>query len=166
MRCRRVVTSSCRGSSAVASVVVEEIENAATGNVLRDHVVVAVLVEGQAHVVSDVGMAHLIDYFDFFYKVRDAFFLDAFSPKSLHCDDVAHPERLEDLAVAATAQEVVLVVEFEVHDVDVEGEAVFVEGVEQIVVGIDVEVPEFIIVIFIDSAVPINLLLSTLKHCF
>ena len=130
-----------------ATIVVQQVKDAASRDVLCDHVVVAVLVERDAHVEDDVWMAYLVYYLYLFDEVGDALLLYAFPSESLHGDDIAHPDCLEDFTVAATTEEIGLVVQFEVADVDVEAEAVVIEGIEKVLVGVAIQVAVVIFVV-------------------
>ena len=140
--------------TASATIVVQQVKDAASRDVLGDHVVVAVLVKRDAHVEDDVRMAYLVYYLYLFDEVGDALLLYTLSSKSLHGDDIAHPDCLEYFTVAATTEEIGLVVQLEVTDVDVEAEAIIIEGVEEVLVGVAIEVAEVIFVVAIYLPAP------------
>lgn len=116
------------GATVATGVAVKKVEDATPRAQLGDHVVMILLVERHTHVEYDVWVPHLVHNFYLLNKVNDGLLGNTLSPESLDRNWRSHPNGLENFAVAPTTKEIRLVIELKIIKVNVETEAVLVEG--------------------------------------
>ena len=105
------------------------------------------LIEGHAHVEYDVWMPHLVHDFYLFDEVSDALLVYALSRKSLDCHRTAHPLGLEHLSIASTSEKIILDIDFEIIEIYVKAEAILIERLDQVLIGILVQILVIILAI-------------------
>ena len=123
-----VLSKNGKTSALFSGVAVKKVEDATPRAQLGDHVVMILLVERHTHVEYDVWVPHLVHNFYLLNKVNDGLLGNTLSPESFDRNWRSHPNGLENFAVAPTTKEIRLVIELKIIKVNVETEAVLVEG--------------------------------------
>ena len=111
----------------------QKVKEGAHGDELGDHVEVRVdlLVEADAHVEDNVGMAQLVEHLDLLDEVFQCLLGHVSFAELLDSDKRPHPTRLKDITVATSPNEVRLGVDLQLLEVDVEIEAIFFKCPDQ-----------------------------------
>jgi hypothetical protein len=98
------------------------------------------LIERHTHVEYDVWVTHLVHNFNLLDKVNDGLLRNTLSTEPFDRDWRSHPNGLENFTIAPTTEKICFVIELKIIKINVETEAVLIEGLHQVLISILVKI--------------------------